>query len=78
LYPTENGQLTQTQLDIRAAYLNSQISPNIWFMTEGSINISIVGDGGIFRNQMGYFLIDPNTQLPINGSYKGSLFTLLL
>jgi len=43
-------------------------------VTEGSINISVVADNAGYRNQMGYFLIDPNTQLPINGSYKGLPF----
>jgi len=61
----------------RAAYLNSQISPNVWFVTEGSINISVVADGGSYRSQMGYFLIDPTTQLPIAGSFKGFLFSFL-
>jgi len=67
--------LTEAQLAQRAAYLNSQISPNVWFVTEGSINISVVGDGAGYRNQMGYFLIDKDTNLPISGSYKG-LFPL--
>jgi len=70
-YPTGNGQMTQTQLNNRAAYLNPQFSSNIWFVNEGSINISIAADGGGYRNQMGYFLISPSTQLPISGSYKG-------
>jgi len=68
--------LTQTQLDIRAAYLNRQLSPNVWFTTQGSINISIVADGAGYRNQMGYFLIDSNTQLPIFNSFKGFFFSL--
>jgi len=63
--------LTQTQLAQRAAYLNYQISPNVWFATEGSINITIVGDGAGYRNQMGYFIIDKNTKLPIANSFKG-------
>jgi len=46
-------------------------------MTEGSINISVVGDNGAYRSQMGYFLIDPNTQLPIANSFKGS-FSLFI
>jgi len=41
-------------------------------VTEGSINISVIADGGAYRSQMGYFLIDPQSQLPIDGSYKGS------
>ena len=70
--------MTAAQLAQRAAYLNSQISPNVWFATEGSINITIVGDGAGYRNQMGYFLIDKNTKLPINGSYKGFFLFLFL
>jgi len=68
--------LTQTQLNIRAAYLNPQLSPNVWFLSEGSINISIAADNGGYRSQMGYFLIDKNTNLPIAGSYKGFFFSL--
>jgi len=49
------------------------MSPNVWLVTEASINISIVGGDAANRNQMGYFLIDPETQLPINGSYKGEI-----
>jgi len=63
--------LTAAQLAQRAAYLNSQISPNVWFVTGGSIDISVVGDGAGYRNQMGYFLIDKDTNLPISGSFKG-------
>jgi len=66
--------LTEAQLAQRAAYLNSQISPNVWFVTEGSINISVVGDGAGYRNQMGYFLIDSKSQLPIANSFKGLFF----
>ena len=63
--------MTQTQLNNRATYLNTQISPNVWLVTEASINISVIADNAGYRNQMGYFLIDPNTQLPIANSLKG-------
>ena len=50
--------LNAYQLAFRAQVLSSSVTPYLLFNTSGSLNITFLTEGTVFRNQVGGFLMN--------------------